>query len=64
MDELANSLSPEYSEFQNKYYPESLAKRFDTSNYLVREFKELAKDPHTDGCKYDRISIDEAKTIV
>jgi hypothetical protein len=64
MDELADSLSPEYSEFQNKYYPESLPKCFDTSNYSVREFKELAKDPRTDGCKCDRVLIDEARTIV
>ena len=62
MDKLANSLSPEYSEFQSKYYSESLPKRFDTNNYSAREFKELAKDPR-DG-KYDRVSIDEARTIV
>lgn len=62
MDKLANSLSQEYSEFQSKYYSESLTKRFDTNNYSAREFKELAKDPR-DG-KYDRVSIDEARTIV
>ena len=33
MDKLANSLSPEYSEFQSKYCAESLPKRFDTNNY-------------------------------
>ena len=64
LDKLANSLSPEYSEFQSKYYSESLPKRFDTNNYSAREFKELAKDPRVDGVKYDRVSIDEARAIV
>ena len=64
MDKLANSLSPEYSEFQSKYYSESLPKRFNTNNYSAREFKELAKDPRVDGVKYDRVSIDEARAIV
>ena len=64
MDKLANSLSPEYSEFQSKYYSESLPKRFDINNYSAREFKELAKDPRVDNVKYDRVLIDEAKAIV
>lgn len=64
MDKLANSLSPEYSEFQSKYYSESLPKRFDTNQCSARKFKELAKDPRVDGVKYDRVSIDEARAIV
>nr|QYB19051.1 hypothetical protein [Climaconeis cf. scalaris] len=64
IDRLANSLSPEYSEFQNKYYSESLPKRFDTNNYSVREFKKLATDSRVYGGKYTRASIDEARTIV
>lgn len=64
MDELANSLIPEYSEFQNKYYSESLPKRFDTNECSARKFKELARDPRADGVKYDRVSIDEARAIV
>ncbi len=48
MDKLANSLSPEYSEFQSKYYSESLPKRFDTNECSARKFKELAKDPRVD----------------
>ena len=64
MDKFANSLSPEYSEFQNKYYSESLPKRFDTNNYLTEEFKELAQDPRSSGNKFSRVSIDEARTIV
>jgi hypothetical protein len=64
MDIIANSISQEYSEFQSKYYSECLPKRFDTNNYSAREFKELAKDPRVDGVKYDRVSIDEARTIV
>jgi hypothetical protein len=64
MDKLANSLSPEYSQFQSKYYSESLPKRFDTNECSARKFKSLAKDPRVDGVKYDRISIDEARAIV
>lgn len=64
MDKLANSLSQDYVEFQSKYCSESLPKRFDTNNYSAREFKELAKDPRVDGVQYDRVSIDEARTIV
>ena len=64
MDKLANSLSPEYSEFQSKYYSESFPKRFDTNKCSAREFKELAKDPRVNGVKYDRVSIDEARAIV
>jgi hypothetical protein len=64
MDKLANSLSPEYSEFQNKYYSESLPKRFDTNNYSTKEFKELAQDPRSSDNKFDRVSIDEARAIV
>jgi hypothetical protein len=43
MDKLANSLSIEYSEFQSKYYSESLLKRFDTNNYSAREFKDKSR---------------------
>ena len=64
MDKLANSLSPEYSEFQSKYYSESLPKRFDTNNYSTKEFKELAQDPRSSDTKFDRVSIDEARTVV
>jgi hypothetical protein len=64
MDKLANSLSPTYSEFQSKYYSESLPKRFDTNNYSAREFKELAKDLRVDDVKYDRVSINETRAIV
>jgi hypothetical protein len=63
-DKIANSLSPEYSKFQNKYYSKSLPKRFDTNQCSVRKFKELAKDPRVNGVKYDRVSIDEARAIV
>jgi len=59
MNKLANSLSRKYSEFQSKYYSESLPKRFATNNYSAKDFKELAKDPRVDGFKYDRVSIDE-----
>nr|QYB19239.1 hypothetical protein [Climaconeis cf. scalaris]QYB19338.1 hypothetical protein [Climaconeis cf. scalaris] len=62
MDKLANSLSPEYSEFQRKYYSEFLPKRFDTNNYSAKEFKKLAKDSRIDDVT--RVSIDEAITIV
>lgn len=62
MDKIANSLSPEYSKFQNKYYSKSLPKRFNTNQCSVRKFKELAKDPRV--LTSDRVSIDEARAIV
>ena len=64
IDKLAHSLSPEYSEFQKKYYSESLPKRFDTNNYSTNEFKKLAQDPRSSDTKFDRVSIDEARTVV
>ena len=64
MDKLANSLNPEYSEFQSKYYSESFPKWFDTNECSTRNFKELAKDPRVNVVKYDRVSIDEARAIV
>ena len=63
MDKFANSLSPKYSEFQNKSYSESLPKRFDTNNYSTKEFKELAQDPRSSNTKFDRVSIDEVRTV-
>ncbi len=62
LDELANSLSPEYAEYQSKYYSDSLPKRFDTKDYSVDEFENLAKDPRTDA--YTRVSIDEARAAL
>jgi hypothetical protein len=64
MDKFANSLSPEYSEFQNKYFCEFLSKRFHTNNYSTKEFKELARDPRSSTNKFNRVSIDEARTVV
>jgi hypothetical protein len=63
MDKLSNSLSPEYSEFQSKYYPELSAKRWDTNQYSVAKFKDLARDTRRDGIVYTRASIDEARAI-
>ena len=57
IDKLANSLSPEYSEFQSKYYLKFFPKRFDTNEYSARKFKELAKDTRVNGVKYDRGEI-------
>ena len=64
LDELSNSLSPEYSQFQSKYHTESLPKRFDTKNYSIKEFKKLSIDPSASYEKYDNISIDKAKEII
>jgi len=64
MGKLANSLSPEYSEFQSKYYSDSLPKRFESNNYSSREFKQLAKDTCLDNGKYDRVSIEPNFNII
>ena len=64
MDTMANSLSPKYSEFQNKYYPELSPKRFETNQCSPIKFQRLARDSRADGAKYDRVSIDEARAVV
>jgi hypothetical protein len=63
MDTVANSLSPDYSEFQSKYYPELSAKRWDTNQYSIAKFKDLARDTRVDGIVYTRVSINEARAI-
>ena len=63
MDELANSLNPEYAEYQSKYYSELLPKRFDTNECSVERFKELATNPLVGGKKFDRVSIDEGRAV-
>lgn len=62
MDTMANSLTPEYLKFQNKYYSKSLGKRFDTTECPTSKFKQLAYDSIRE--KYTRTSIDEARAIV
>lgn len=65
MDQLAHSLSQEYTEYRNKYYTDELPKRFDTTNYSVEKFKKLAEDPRRNkDDKYTRVSIDEARSTV
>jgi hypothetical protein len=64
MDTTANLLSPEYSEFQNKYYPQSSPKRFDTNQCSAEKFKELARESRANVVKYDRVLIDKARTVV
>jgi len=64
METMANSLSPEYSEFQNKYDQQSLPNRFDTNKCSAKKFKDLAKDSRSNNVKYDRVSIDEARAVI
>ena len=63
MNKIADSLDSGFREFQ-QYYPQSSLKRFDTNNYSITEFKELAKDPHQPVVTYDKTSINEARAIV
>lgn len=39
LDTMSNFLTQEYSEFQNKYYPESSPKRFDTMSVRLQNLK-------------------------
>lgn len=64
IDKITSSLSHDYVDYQNKYYPESFPKRFDTNNYSIEKFKNLAKDTRSDNIKYTRVSIDEARAVV
>ena len=63
MDKFAKSLSPDYSEFLNKYWSDSLPERFNTKKYSTKEFKELATSPRLSKNSINRISIDEARTV-
>jgi hypothetical protein len=61
---MSNSLSKEYSVFQNDYYPKSLPKRFDTNQCSARKFSELARDTRANDVKYDRALIGEARAVI
>lgn len=62
MDAMSNSLNPEFSQYQNDYYPRSLPPRFDTTQCPSSKFNQLAHDSVRN--KYTRISIDEARAVV
>ena len=62
MDAMSNSLNPEFSQYQNDYYPKSLPPRFDTTQCPSSKFNQLAHDSVRN--KYTRISIDEARAVV
>lgn len=64
MEIMANSLSPEYSEFQKKHNQQSLTNRFDTNKCSAKKFKDLAQDSRSNIVKYDRVSIDEARAVI
>ena len=51
---MANSLSSEYREYQEQYYPAEFPKRFDRDNYSTSEFKRLADDLRSLGVKHER----------
>lgn len=63
MENMSNQLTPEYYEFQSKYYSQnSLGRRFYVADFPRKRFEELALDPK--GMKYDRTSVDEARAII
>ena len=45
MDAMSHSLNPEFSKYQEDYYPKSSPKRFDTNQHPPSKFDQLAYDP-------------------
>nr|UHY40958.1 hypothetical protein [Thalassionema frauenfeldii] len=64
MDELCKVISPEHTKFRNKYFDDISFKRFDTKEYSIKEFKQLATDPTKNTTNFKRREIDEARAII
>ena len=64
MDELARQLRPDYLEFQETYWSESLPKRYSLNNYSRAKFEYLAKNPKSKVEGYTQKPIDETIAIM
>lgn len=64
METMSKRLSPEYTEYQQKFNSPSVSKRFDTKNYDQEKFKELAKDPKAKKEVFHKRTVDEARTAI
>ena len=64
METMSRRLSPEYTEYQQKFNSPPLSERFDTKQYDQSKFKELAKDPKAKKEVFHKTTVDEARTAI
>lgn len=64
METMSKRLSPEYTEYQQKFNSPTLSQRFDTKQYDQERFKELAKDPKANKEVFHKTTVDEARTAI
>ena len=64
MEKMSKRLSQEYTEYQQKFNPPPVSKRFDTKNYDQEKFKELAKDPRANEEVFHKTTVDEARAAL
>lgn len=64
MERLSQTLSQEYTEYQQKFNSPPVSKRFDTKNYDQEKFKELSKDPNAKQTVFQKTTVDEARSAL
>ena len=64
METLSQTLSQEYTEYQQKFNSPPVSKRFDTKNYDQEKFKELSKDPNAKKTVFHKTTVDEARSAL
>ena len=64
MEELSQTLSQEYRDYQQEFNSPPLSERFDTTNYDQEKFLELAKDPNAKKTVFHKRTVDEARSAL
>lgn len=64
LDEGIRDLSPEFCEFMESYWDETLQPRFNIENYPLNKVKEMATDPRNPDKPLTKIDVDEARSAI
>ena len=64
METLSQTLSQEYSNYQQDFNSPPLSKRFDTTDYDQAKFIELAKDPNAKQTVFPKKTCDESRSAL
>ena len=64
MEELSQTLSQEYSNYQQDFNSPPLSERFDTTNYDQAKFLELGVDPNAKKTVFHKTTVDEARSAL
>jgi hypothetical protein len=64
MEELSQTLSQEYSNYQQDFNSPPLSERFDTTNYDQEKFLELGADPNAKKTVFHKTTVDEARSAL